>query len=82
MVLQVLFDWVDSHGGEGMPEPGRYNLATQYPRRVFRDEDGQQSIGDAGLTGGQQVLFVEARGDETPAQGDDSHEAAAPLAKS
>jgi ubiquitin fusion degradation protein 1 len=63
--LQTLFDFVDARGGGGLL-PGEYRLVTQYPRRVFDSAEGGgeaaaagASVGDAGLDGPREVLFLE-----------------------
>ena len=64
--VQHLFDFVDSRtGGEGAggagpadPDPGTYQLVSQFPRRVFRPDSGS-CLAEVGLGVGQEAFFVE-----------------------
>lgn len=55
----MLLNFVDSKGGSGLA-PGQYRLVTQYPRRVFGPEQAVGALGELGLEGPKEVLFLEA----------------------
>ncbi|URE42482.1 UBX domain-containing protein [Musa troglodytarum] len=54
--LQLLFDYIDV--GK-VVKPGSYRLVRPYPRRAFTEEESQLSLGELGLTGKQEALFLE-----------------------
>jgi hypothetical protein len=53
--LAALFDWVDVTAAPEV-RPGRYSLATQFPRRLLQPGGG--SLQEAGLTQKQEALFL------------------------
>lgn len=57
--LQSVFDFVDVFAGQTVGiEPGKYNLVSQFPRRVFKSGE-RQSLLDANLVHKNEALFLE-----------------------
>lgn len=57
--LQSVFDFVDVFAGQNVGiEPGKYNLVSQFPRRVFKYGD-RQTLLDANLVQKNEALFLE-----------------------
>lgn len=58
----LLFAWVDTLADPGAPDPTRIRLVAAYPRRVVEAAD-TRTLAEAGLTGRQEMLFVETLGE-------------------
>jgi len=59
--LESLFNFVDGAGQGGEVPPGRYNLVSQYPRRVFADVGSRKTLAEADLAQKQEALFIEMK---------------------
>ncbi|XP_008800798.1 plant UBX domain-containing protein 8-like [Phoenix dactylifera] len=54
--LQFLLDYIDIGR---VVKPGTYRLVRPYPRRAFTEGESELSLGQLGLTGKQEALFLE-----------------------